>query len=268
MLDAAAVLFEVAGHGGRRLGADEDDGDPAGVEGDDAGDIAAGQVGAVEPERTRERSDGSGEIVDGHHEVIDTGRDGVETRSDSVGFGDLVRCGIGPVTGDLDAVGLGEQHPEQLLGEVGVDPGVDGELPSRRHDVTNPSWLDDCGTGAALHLGDLLAHGEPGSDDAHELPVEFVDSFAQCNQVGTRTVRHGADDNDTAPITCSRPSTGDRKRRTGALAGTVGSSIVARGAGACMFGPCWACPLAMFGSVRRVVRCGCRWVGRWRVIRR
>ena len=33
-----------------------------------------------------------------------------------------------------------------------------------------------------LH-GDFFADGEAGSDDAHELPIEFVDACTECCQV-------------------------------------------------------------------------------------
>ena len=49
----------------------------------------------------------------------------------------LGRC-IGSVAGDLDAMRLGEQHPEQLLDEIGVDAGVDRLLSASLHDVAHP----------------------------------------------------------------------------------------------------------------------------------
>ena len=67
----------------------------------------------------------------------------------------LVGRGVGAVAGDLDAMGLGEQHPEQLLGEVGVDPRLDRLLAAGHDDVADPVGLDDRRVGVLLDRGDL-----------------------------------------------------------------------------------------------------------------
>ena len=202
VLDAAAVALEVPGHRGRCLGADEHDRHATGVERGDAGDVAAGEVGAVEPERAGERSDRRGEIVDRDDEVIDARGDRVEARPDAVRGGQLVGRSIRAMAGHLDAVGLGEQHSEELLGEVGVDAGIDRELASRRHHVAHAEfgWI----TAAPVPRLTSATSSHTASRAAttlDELAVEFVDAITepcQAGEVGARTVGHGADVNDTA----------------------------------------------------------------------
>ena len=102
------------------------------------------------------------------------------------GAASLSGAGVGTVAGDLDAMRLGQQHPEQLLGEVGVDAGVDGQLAARRDDVAHPVGLDDRRVRVLLHRGHLLAQREARGDDAHELAVELIDLLAQRGEVARR----------------------------------------------------------------------------------
>ena len=83
------------------------------------------------PNRVGERLDRSREIVDGDDDVVDARRDRVEAGAQAVRCGALVGRRVGSLAGDLDAMRLGEQHAEQLLGEVGVDAGVDRPLTPR-----------------------------------------------------------------------------------------------------------------------------------------
>ena len=125
------------------------------------------------------------EVVDGDHDVVDARGHGVEAGARLTGVGRLLGRGIGSVPGDLDAMCLGEQHAEQLLGEVGIDARLDRLLPaSDHHDVANTRRLDDRRVGALLDRGDLAAHRQPFGDDRDQRAVELIDSGAQVVEFG------------------------------------------------------------------------------------
>ena len=88
------------------------------------------------------------------------------------------------VAGDLDAMGFGQQHAEQLLGEVGVDAGLDCLLPPGGHDVADAGGLDDRGVGAFLHRGNLTADSETFGDDRDQRAVELIDARAEVVEFG------------------------------------------------------------------------------------
>ena len=86
--------------------------------------------------------------------------------------------------GDLDAMRLGEQHPEQLLGEVGVDTRLDGVLAASDNDITNAGRLDDRRIGALFDRGDLPADGETFGDDRDQRAVELIDAGPEVIEFG------------------------------------------------------------------------------------
>jgi hypothetical protein len=75
-------------------------------------------------------------------------------------------------------------NTEQLLGEVGIDAGLDGLLPSRRDDIAHSCRLDDRRRRAFLHRCHLATDGQALGDDGDERSVELVDSRTQPSQVG------------------------------------------------------------------------------------
>ena len=111
--------------------------------------------------------------------MVDAGGHGVDARARVEWCGGFVGGSIGPVTGHFDAMRFGEQGAKELLGEVGVDPGVDGELASRCDHIAHSRRLDDRRAIGALQLSHFFADGEARSHHTHELAVEFVDSGAQ-----------------------------------------------------------------------------------------
>ena len=103
-------------------------------------------------------------------------------------------AGVGAVAGHLDAMGLGEQHAEELLGEVGVHSGLDGLSPAGRDHVAHAGGLDDGGVAKLLHLGHFAADRQPLGDDRDERGVQLIDALAEvaevrCGRFGHR--QHG-----------------------------------------------------------------------------
>ena len=157
----------------------------------------------METERVGERCDRGIEVGDGDDHVVDAGRHGVEARPDAVGCGHLVGRRLGPVTGHLDAMRLGQQHAEQLLGEVGIDTRIDGQLATRRHHVAHPVGLDDRRVRVLLDGGHLLAERQTSGDHANELAVELIDLVAQRGEIARRG----------HPATLATGTVGSRRRQ-------------------------------------------------------
>ena len=97
----------------------------------------------AEAEALDQRGARRGDVAHGDDDVVDPGGDRVERRRRLAGGRRLVGRGIGSAAGHLDAVRLGEQHAEQLLGEVWVDAGLDGPLAAGGEHVADPRRLDD-----------------------------------------------------------------------------------------------------------------------------
>src|SRR3954447_20398099 len=93
------------------------------------------------------------EIFDRNDDVIDTSGDRVETTACLARRGRLLRRRVRTLPGDLDAMRFRQQHPEQLLGEIGVDAGLDRLMPAAVNNVTNPRRLYDRSVRALLHGG-------------------------------------------------------------------------------------------------------------------
>ena len=91
--------------------------------------------------------------------------------------------------GDLDAMGLGEQHPKQLLGEIGVDAGLDRLLPAGDHHVADPGRLDDRSVGARFHRSNLTAQRQTLGDDGDQRTVELIDAGTEIIEIGHRVHR-------------------------------------------------------------------------------
>ena len=94
------------------------------------------------------------------------------------------------MTGDLDAMGLGQQHPEELLGEVGIDPRLDRLLPAGHDDVAHASGLDDRRIGVLLFGGDLAADGKAFGDDRDQRGIEVIDAGSEVIEIGHRMHRN------------------------------------------------------------------------------
>ncbi len=173
VLDARAVFGEVAFHGRVVAWSDEHDGHAAGIGGHDVGVFGRAHGKA---ERRGERTRG-GEVGDGDDDVIDAHGDGVERARERVG--DLRRWRRRMVVGDFDAMGLGEDRAKDLLGEVGIDSGVDGELAAAREHLAHARRLDHTGGGAGLHLGDLATDVHALGEQCDDRCVDLVDLVAQ-----------------------------------------------------------------------------------------
>ena len=93
------------------------------------------------------------------------------------------------MSGDLDAMGLGEQHPKQLLGEIRVDAGLDRLLPAGDDDIAHPRWLDDRCIGPRFHRGNLTAHCETLGDDRDQRAVELIDAGTEIIEIDHRVHR-------------------------------------------------------------------------------
>ena len=181
VLHAGTASAEVARDRRRCLGADEHERDATGRQRRHPWP-RVGQRELVEPESVLHRFGGRGEIGDGNHDVVDACRHGVEPRPFALRR-KLARRRIRPVASDLDSVGLGEQHSEQLLGEVGIDAGFDGLLAARGDHVAYSRRLDDRGVGSLLDRCDVATDREPFGHDGYERSIEVIDASAQIVEV-------------------------------------------------------------------------------------
>ncbi len=188
VLHAAAPRGHVAGDGRRGLRADQHERHAARRDGGHP-HVGLGQWHLVEAEPPHQAGRRLTQVRHRDDDVIDAAGDRVESGRPCA-RGRLLGRRIGAMAGDLDAVRLGEQHAEQLLGEVGVDAGLDGLLSPRGDDVAYAVGLDDGCVGVLLHGGDLAAHGQPFGDDRDQRGIELIDARAEVGKVGCNRLSH------------------------------------------------------------------------------
>ena len=83
-------------------------------------------------------------------------------------------------------MGLAQDDPHDVFGEVGVDAEVNGVLPATGDDIADSVGLNDGSIAGLFDASDLVANVDSLGQNVEKLPIELVDTLTQSQEFGRR----------------------------------------------------------------------------------